>query len=504
MAQIIQAYRRPSPIAEAVKNAAQSYFGDRLKSALEQAQLQEARDKNDALRAITDQYGQNTGAAMALGADPGKFNLYTQSLNPNLDPYSMDAGRAQMGAGMSASSWGPSFIRDQARQSAEEAARLGETRRYHNAGLAQDQSQFNASLAEQQRQYNLKPFPAIDPNTNQPVLMTQQTAPGNIPILSQTEAQGTLLQGLNRTGALSPTEQRVAAGAVPSETQARGGIIESLGQSGNLTTADQRSLIGLDRPPETLTTWQDPQGGRHSSADGGRTDASTGQPIPGGSVRLGAVGPGIQDPGVLKNTNSTNSNLQQGILASDSLLGDLSQIEMLYQHDPNAFGFTGELATIARPWAVAATEIGKLFGRDYEAQVEKSLGDLVADPNVDQTIKARIHALDPSLTTLDYIETSLAYKLAKARDPGGRVSDQDFRNALSSVSLRGLKTPEMVQQRLNDIRSNIEAQRHMYLSAMQNGIGAAPPPAAPAPAPAPTGGADLRYDAATGKLVPVQ
>src|SRR5690606_5935418 len=141
MAQIIQAYRRPSPIADAVREAAQSYFGNRMQTALQREQLSDMRSKQEAYGQVGQTFGPDAEAWARAGLDLGDTGLFAAAQAPTLDPYSVDAARAQMGAGVSASGWGTSFSRDQARQQQTDAARLAEQQRAQQAALAQNQGQ---------------------------------------------------------------------------------------------------------------------------------------------------------------------------------------------------------------------------------------------------------------------------------------------------------------------------------------------------------------------------
>lgn len=233
MARIIDAYRRPSPIAEALKNATNSLFGDTLTPALRREQLAQATGKREAIESLQDTLGPVAGTALRAGADPGKINLLHTAMQPGFDPLAPSTTAAQLGSGMATGSSAFGFLRDQDRRAVQAAATLAEQQR---AAMARDQTarfgiQTEADtrltgfgIADQRArdEFSSKPIEAVDQATGRRVFVPQgqAAASGFAPIVNQSQARAGLLDSELAAGRVDPLGVSVAAGTAPSNAQA--------------------------------------------------------------------------------------------------------------------------------------------------------------------------------------------------------------------------------------------------------------------------------------------
>lgn len=162
---------------------------------------------------------------------------------------------------------------------------------------------------------------------------------------------------------------------------------------------------------------------------------------------------------------------------------------------------------------------------DLRAQVEAATrlkGGLTAEQEV--TTNPQVNAaLDNVFRNPGFVETAqrlgvqnavlranivdLAYTIAKSKDPGGRMSDQDINRAAEIVGA-SLMDPNAARQVLGELKSSVTQDHDIWeqnFGAVRGGAGAAPRPQSAAPAaPAPPAGVERWERGPDGRLRRVQ
>lgn len=115
---------------------------------------------------------------------------------------------------------------------------------------------------------------------------------------------------------------------------------------------------------------------------------------------------------------------QRSNLEADDTLALISNARSLAS-DPRNFGLSG----IARSTVQDAMEQGDALARTLGQQGTRAQQEII---NLGSDVG--IENFDPTLPQLDMMTNLLAFRMAKMNDPGGRVTDQDFRIAKSKIT----------------------------------------------------------------------
>jgi hypothetical protein len=157
----------------------------------------------------------------------------------------------------------------------------------------------------------------------------------------------------------------------------------------------------------------------------GLTDAATQAPIPAGSQVSTAQ---IQTDAASNLTNSTRAGLEkQGIETGN--FRDMIGMARSVAGDERSFGASGFL----RGTVQDAIQQGNALAQTLGAQANKTQQAVVAGGH-----EIGLDNFDTDLSQIEMMENMLAYQLARFREPGGRLSDNDFRAAKKDVGLGGL------------------------------------------------------------------
>lgn len=488
MVTIINGFRQRSPIAAAVKNASDAFFGDRLTPALRQAQLDKTQQdmalqerEANASRAFAEGMGDPLLGNAALGGfkgqDTADFNRLLAArraaegggdLLGNLD-----LNAAMLGAGQSASSTGlgmreghaNDFRRTKYSSDASAAAsRYGADRR---ASTAMSIAEANRAAAAEAAGNEL--VEAVDQNGNtvfvprrqvdfrhSPVVSTDERVSGTlsprlrdtpIPELSleeraiigaapsTTEAEGDLrLRNFNRADDLS-LRQAEGAGLAPSETQVRGSILErAMDETGfDLSTLPEGAVaeaLGFGAPDApAVKRFADPRGNAYISTDNGLTDARTGEEIPADAVEMKGVSATDRTGAGLAPT-ATTATAAFGEAAALRDFNDLISITRnVAESDPTIFGASGAARDAVRGAGNVARSLDSLLGGEgaFEQSLNEAQRELgSASP---ETQRALSGAFDPNLDAIDRLGNLLAFQAAStiAKQEGRGLSDNDFK-----------------------------------------------------------------------------
>lgn len=422
-----------SPIADAVANLGKVYLSgpseaERIAKAETALKLKTQRENLAKVSEVFGAYGtpgfdRNTGMASAVlaGYDPSNLAGMERYGAANtfgaMDPRTTNAF---VGAGGAYSSTGQGFRESEANTNAR-AANV---------------------LAENARQFNEKPYEAIV--EGKPVIMTNKTAVGNAPVLSETDAKGTLLtNNWSNLDTLTPPQQRV------------------VGAAGTANPTPRNYVAG----------------GKNFVTYDGKTDVN-GAPLPAGGYIASAQG-SADDVGL---TNSNLTKVQANNMALERVESTLSMIDGL-SGDPTNFGPAGIVKGAAQNTAQAVDGIAKGLGfNGVEAAVAGAREKLIKS-GVNPSIVSGL--FDPTLPKLNQAYSLLLYQGAEALagQSGRSVTDADIKRMVGIIG-----DPESfwssqatMKSRTEQLRQFIAAQRDINNRALNPGA----PPAAPAGAGAP-------------------
>ena len=121
-------------------------------------------------------------------------------------------------------------------------------------------------------------------------------------------------------------------------------------------------------------------------------------------------------------------------------LEKLKQVVDIAQTDPQAFGLTGKLLLTGKKITGEIDSFAKTFARDT-AKIARRTGGLDA--------KLEKDLLDPKLTAIQLLENSLAIRLARTRNPTGRLLKDMIQDAKQDTKLSGLGGAENVIDKIS-------------------------------------------------------
>lgn len=169
----------------------------------------------------------------------------------------------------------------------------------------------------------------------------------------------------------------------------------------------------------------------------------------------------LEDPNVNKNTRRTNNSDRMDILEQAGAMGDMADSSFKFAREVNAnpdvmfaLDKTAELSNDLGSIDKIAEGIGAFFGREDTGMFRRNLFDDEFNAWMEQESvssgRARAYAVE------------LAYKLAKALDPGGRLSDQDIEIAKQMIMGNGspASIEPLMRERLAHSRRKLEDMRY--------------------------------------------
>lgn len=326
---------------------------------------------------------------------------------------------------------------------------LAEASRNNSLESADRRYNVDQSVGQQRYEFDNKPVAAIGADGN-PVFVPQGQAPGNAPVLSDTERKGTLLgQNWNELPKLAPEQQEVLGARV-------------------------------DKGSSTPRNYRGPDGRNYITFDG-VTSASDGAELPRGGY-LASVEGGAQDTGL---TNSTQSGLEQQSFANEKFKGMLTMARDLATKDPTNFGIPGfvkgtvsDLNELAKG---AAVGLGYADANDAVAAVRRGAAQNGISPELLSGV------FDPTKSGLETVSDMLVYAAAEALagQAGRSVSDKDvaFFRSIAGDPRAWLMSQEKYMAKLDQMAQILQLNDGATKKYLSEGVPLAAPNAAAQAAP---------------------
>lgn len=338
--------------------------------------------------------------------------------------------------------YGPSSNEALTATMAVPGANYGNTVQGTNAEMANKrgiaQMTTDRALAHDQRKFDNTPVSALVNGIPTMISQSEALRTRAQPVLSLTQAQGGVLQ--NDMPTLSPDQRAAAGGYTPK-------------LPGNLwvgATADGRMAPTAD----------------------GRTSVQDGQPIVGPVTKL--EGPSTEG---ISGVNGIDKDLLNSRIATDQTKALIDRVHAgLQQPDAAAaIGWVGQGATVFNNVRAQFDAISRLAGGTSSqaefaqpgltAAIGQATNAVFANPQWN----ARAQQLGIDSGKMRSQIQDLAYAIAKAQDPSGRVSVDDVRRATETVGA-SLMDPTAASAVLLDLRDRVEmnqgiretATRRMY------------------------------------------
>lgn len=244
-------------------------------------------------------------------------------------------------------------------------------------------------LAENARQFNDKPYEALGPN-GQPQVMTQSSAVGQRPILSEANVKGVRLdQNFGNVGDLPPAEQRI------------------LGAQGTGTPTPRNYV----------------HNGVNYITNDGLTDARSGQPLPPGGHIANAQGPAD----AVGLTKTVRGGLQKQNIANDKFKSLLALTRKTAEEGESNFGVPGFVKGAVQDASAVADGLSRGLGYTGLQEGLASARERAIQAGVDPGILSGV--FDPTLPKLHSLAdlTVFAAAEALAGQSGRSVSDKDIK-----------------------------------------------------------------------------
>jgi len=438
-------YNYTSPIGAALADLTRTIVSgpsraERIAAAENMLKIKRANESMATLQTQLGAFGTpdfNLPAAAAAAAGAGytglpDANLMLSANGKSWDDPSVDA--AYRGTGGAASGTAGAFKLGQSNEMQRAADALGETTRFHDATLAQDESQFGRTLGETQRQFDQKPVASIV--NGQPVFTPQSGlfGLGVAPVLSETENKALAAQNL-----------------FP-----------------NLTDLEQRRYIGVDPSMSDYANFVAP-GADPVIADPAYMESMVGKP----GMLVGKDG-AAGNEGL---TTKVLGDSQGGLIDIGILDANLGAAEQLVTTMPDtSFGLSGNIQQWAQDAVVLADNLAKGLNMKSASDAISSFQQEAAAAGVDQSIISGMY--DPRFPERSSLYMLLGYAAAKALSGGGVLSDQDVKAGLALIgNPDGLfESKQSLLAKINQVRSMNQRKRTVLESAMG---GTAAPAAAP-------------------------
>jgi len=388
MVRVVNPFRGTDPIAQTISQLGQNMFGDQAGAAKKKEDLYAAQRGNaetDNLMGLFADGGafgalkSPVGQAMALGAglkgdDMGDYALLDSGLN--FGAADQRTQNAQVASGQSYDNTAASVN-----------AKLAEDMRNNDMSSADRRYNTDQTVGQDRYEFDNKPLPALDA-AGLPVFAPQSGVfDGFSPIMSDTEAKGTLArQNFGAMGDLPSAEQEYLGAATGGE----GALFNYI--------ADGKTFLSRD----------------------GVTDAQTGLPLPPGGYK-GTVQGTAADVGL---TNSVTSGVQSGIISADKFLSTADAMISLTANGSN-FGPVGLMKSMGQEAGQSVSALTSLFGGSTVVNDEVNAArDELASTGLSQLIP---ELYDPALPAIDILGGLMVYQgaAALAGQEGRGVSDKD-------------------------------------------------------------------------------
>ncbi len=160
-----------------------------------------------------------------------------------------------------------------------------------------------------------------------------------------------------------------------------------------------------------------------------------------------------KDLGIGTGNNITERNRVLANVASTETL--LNVYDDIITKNPGAIGLVGAIRGTAQNLIASGSDLAKAFGGSVP-QIEAAQAALR-----DGLSKAAGRDMfDPSIPEAEFIQSTLAYALARGENGGSDVSNRDFQNALDRVKGGGmLANSQSAKAAINAARKSLDAQR---------------------------------------------
>lgn len=280
-------------------------------------------------------YAEFGQALSAFGPDGlrhlGQIALGATGAMPNLTPEQMTM--PQLSSGMA---FGQTVQGTREGEAAQTGRAFGVARINNDGAMARDMA---------------KPMAAFDPTTMQPRFTTQGQAgtSGLQPVLPLNEARGVAFQQLPQA------TQGLAVG--PSMDQVQANVaVQSMQPSARLTPQQQAILTPPSRQQPQQFNYSAPDGTRGIGtvdAQGRPVDATTGEPLPPGSVRVNLQ---VDDPNKLEPRENVADRNER--IAAEQFGATIRDITQMADRSPQAIGAVGNAMRIGQTIAGLAENLG--------------------------------------------------------------------------------------------------------------------------------------------------
>jgi hypothetical protein len=262
----------------------------------------------------------------------------------------------------------------------------------------------------------------------------------------------------------------------------------------SLSPEDQRRVVGVEpKNPTNLWVMRDAAGNEHATADG-VTSLRTGEPLVGAPAKI--VAPNTEALGSDATTKrrlvDSRIATEQAVSAIDRLAQGLSQ--------PNADQAVGYIGTVARTFNDIRAQVeatvrfagGMTVDQELaRPEIASTVNNVVTSLFGDAAFNQRATSLSITSSVLRSQIVDLAYSIAKAQDPGGRLSEGDIARAAQNIGAT-IMDPKAGVAVLTDLKDRLiegHSIRERVLTESQNNTFT---PRQPMPRqPAPQGQTDL-------------
>lgn len=295
-----------------------------------------------------------------------------------------------------------------------------------------------AAKAEEWKAANT-PISVIDPTTGQPYTTSRSIAisQGLTPVLSQADAKGAAAQGVIARG---------------------GGDVNAVAA----LSPEAREFVGAYIAPKNPDVYSSPNGPVvYDSGTNGLVYAQTRQPIPQAET-VGRLT--VNDPNSLRSTKKQEDDILQGRIAVRTMTEGINNLiaDLKKPDADQTIGFVGRAANVLNGFRVQAEAAARAFGGE-------SFGQAAQNPELTQAVSqsvakyananpqavAKLQSLGIDNARIQSQIMDLAYTLAKAYDPGGRMSNQDVERA-TQIIMGSVMDPNAGIAVLTDVRSRME------------------------------------------------
>lgn len=300
------------------------------------------------------------------------------------------------------------------------AGQLERDRINNETRIAAENQREQARIAAQQRQFD-NSFETVVGGDGVPRLIPRSQVPsamdaGGSALASTDQVAGNrLAQNWN---SLTPDQQNMRMGVTPTARSAQNYFV--VDQSGNRV-------------------------GQGTTVDGGRTDSNSGQQIvlqPGQSIQTATVqAQSIGEAGRMEAPTAQQVQLTEAESTVRTTLGRIRNMQTMLS-DPNAdqsLGIVGRIARFGNEAAVQMRALSRAItqtDREQDVTREGSSVQSALDAATDQIFGDRFRQLQGTATNTAVMRSAiqdLAYAIAKAQDPSGRLSNQDVVAALQTL-----------------------------------------------------------------------